>query len=66
MKITWPITWTSKTVYVDMDTGEQITKHNALNNYIIIKTDKHAKLNANKTAGRIEYTRRCKKDLKLF
>lgn len=53
--------WKSKTIYVDIDTGEQITKHNAKTYYKKIKTDKHGKYtNFNKTAGLIEYTIQCR------
>lgn len=48
-KVTWPVKWTSKTIYLDEETGEQLTKHNATTNYVTIKTDKHARFtNTNK------------------
>lgn len=54
---TWPTIWKSKTINVDIDTGEQISKYNAKQNYKKIKTDKHAKYtNKNRTSGLIEYT----------
>lgn len=53
----WPVKWTSKTIHVDIDTGEQITKHNAKTNYTKIKTIKHATFsNESKTRGIIEWT----------
>lgn len=53
----WPVIWTSKSIHVDIDTGEEITKHNAKTNYSKIKTIKHAKFNnESKTKGSIEYT----------
>lgn len=63
-----PIRWKSKTIYVDMATGEQITKRNAEKNYSIIKTLKNVTLNYLKTAGNIEYTKQCRsrQQLELF
>lgn len=60
-KINWPVKWTSKTNYVDIDTGEQLTRYNAKTNYKTIQTHKHAKFtNATKTQGFIEYTKLCR------
>lgn len=62
------IHWTSNTKWVDLDTGEEITKHNAQSNYIKIKTVKNAKINDIKTRGHIEYINECRKSrqTKLF
>jgi len=49
------IHWSSNSKYVDTETGEQITKYNAEQNYIKIQTKKHATININKTKGHIEY-----------
>ena len=60
--------WKSKTIYVDEETGEQLTKHNATNNYIYMSIDKHVSFNDNKTCGFIEYTKKFRKNpqIKLF
>lgn len=50
------IIWRTYTKYVDIDTGEEITKHNFKTNYYHISTKKHGTLNANKSKGTIEYT----------
>lgn len=48
--------WKTKVNHVDIDTGEELTKHNAERNYIKIATDKHTIINQNKTHGTITYT----------
>lgn len=55
--------YTSKTTFVDADTGEILRRENAINpdKYIIIKTHKKTTYNANKTIGNIEYTRECRR-----
>ena len=60
--------WVSKKIYVDIDTGEELTKFNAEQNYILIGTDKHVKLNRNKTFGYITWIKKyCKNpQLKLL
>lgn len=60
MQTAWPITWSSNTKYVDIDTGEEITKHQS-KEYLKLKKDKYVKLNKNKTSGHIEYTIKCRK-----
>lgn len=53
----WPVIWKSYTLRVDIDTGEEITKHKAKTYYIKLSTDKHARFtNVSKTQGLIEYT----------
>lgn len=54
-------TWTSRTIYVDIETGEIITKEEAKKNYNVVKTTKVSKLNPNKTHGTTEFTRQCRK-----
>jgi len=49
------IHWSSSSKHVDLDTGEQITKYNAEQNYLKIQTKKYATINTNKTKGHIEY-----------
>lgn len=57
------IKWNSNTKYVDIETGEAITKYQfGRNNYIIIKTEKHVTFNTNKTIGYIEYTKQCRRN----
>lgn len=56
------IHWSSSSKWVDVETGEEITKHNAITNYIKLKTSKHVKLNENKTKGHIEYTNECRRN----
>lgn len=48
-------TWTSSSKYVDLDTGEELTKHRYKTSYIHEKTDKNVRLNKHKTQGHIEY-----------
>lgn len=62
------VKWTSYIKYVDLQTGEEITKQNAQTNYIKIKTKKHATLNATQTHGTVEYTIECRRkpQLNLF
>lgn len=57
----WPVHYTYNTIYVDIDTGEQITKHNFKQNYKRISTDTHEKFtNATKTRKHIERTVRAR------
>ena len=60
--------WKSKSRYVDIDTGEELTKRNAETNYIYIASDKHTELNRNETFGFITWTKKfCKNpQTKLF
>lgn len=53
--------YNSKTIYVEAKTGEILRRDDAINieKYIIIRTTKKIKYNANKTLGTIEYTREC-------
>lgn len=58
--------WWKSNIYVDLQTGERITKKNAETNYIIIKKKKNVtyikQLNKNRqyeTIGHIEYTNEC-------
>ena len=53
------INWRSKTIYVDTDTGEQLSDNNAKHNYIIIKKHKHVKIT--KSTGHIEWTIECRR-----
>lgn len=63
------IRWSSNTIYVDIDTGERITQIDAKQNYITLKSSKHATINNTKTKGHVEYTKQCRrkyKQLELF
>lgn len=57
------IRWTAITNYVDIDTGQVLTKKIATdkNKYIKIKTEKYGTVNNVKTRGTIEYTVECRK-----
>lgn len=59
--ITPKIKWTSQTEYVDIDTGEIITKKQQEKEYIIIKTKKHVKINNENNIARVRYTNECTK-----
>lgn len=61
------ITWTTSVEHYDMKTGMQITKHNATNNYYVVKTDKITEFNKNKTKGNVKIYKSCslKPQLKL-
>lgn len=61
MQQTTAIHWKSESKYVDIDTGEEITKHNAATNYIKIKLSKHVQINEIKTKGTIYYIHECRK-----
>lgn len=60
-----PIMWTHTTIYVDIHTGEQITKYIAKTQYKIIKHDEHITLNKNATRGHIERTNECQRNPQL-
>lgn len=51
--------WTSKTIRIDIDTGEQITEGQAKKYYKLVRTLKPKKEYANKqkTIGIVEYTK---------
>ena len=59
------IRWISKSRYVDIDTGEELTKHNAETNYIYIGSDKHTELSRNETFGFITWTKKYCKNTQL-
>lgn len=63
--MTHPVIWTSTTEYYDEEDGIQITKHKAKTEYIIIKKNKHATFNYNKTKGHITNTVQCRKQPQL-
>ncbi len=54
------IKWYSKTVYVDRNTGEVISKSLMQREYIKIKTTKTVQIKENN--GNIEYTTECEKN----
>lgn len=56
------IRWIHTTKYVDITTGEEITKSNASRNYIIIKNKKYVTFNQSKTIGTVEHTKECQRD----
>lgn len=62
--------WYTKTVYVDTDTGELLTRTQAITEYNILSKQKKIKINetTEKTIGEITYIYQCKKNtqLKLF
>lgn len=59
------IRWhTHKTLYVDIESGEQIRPEN-IKHYILIKTEKKTRINANKTIGHIWYIMQCKPNPQL-
>lgn len=51
--------WTTKSTYVDIQSGEELTKHRAKTEYIIINKTKRTIINGNKTRGCIEVTNEC-------
>lgn len=53
--------WKTRKRYIDMQTGELISKQDALDKYIIIKKNKHAQANNTTGKGVIEYTIECRK-----
>lgn len=60
------IKWSSVTTYVDIETGEEMTKYKTeLKNYITIKTIKKITFSKNKTQGYIEYTKQVKRNPQL-
>lgn len=62
--------WYTISVYVDTDTGEILTRTQALNEYNILSKQKKIKINETneKAIGEITYIYQCKKSqqLKLF
>lgn len=64
------VQWYTESIYVDSDTGEQITKKQAKENYQIVNKTKKTKINETpeKTIGIITYIYECKKSrqIKLF
>lgn len=60
--------WYTETTYVDQHTGEIIEKED-IYKFIIIKTDKHVRINdeynykkgTKKRIGRIDYTKTCRR-----
>lgn len=55
------ITWNAKSIYIDVDTAELITKQEIEEGrYKILKTTK--KTSINETIGTIEYTNECKRN----
>lgn len=50
-------TWTSETTYIDIDTGEMITKHKYNKEYYHIKTEIETIINKNKSHGHKKYTK---------
>lgn len=64
-----PIKWfTLKTIYVDIDTGEEIKEENYKKYYTAIKPDKKVWLNDTQKWGNIQWIMKCrlKNQLKLF
>lgn len=62
-------TWTSKTTYVDIETGEQLTKHTYQKHYYHITTKLETTINKNRNHGHKQYTkigRRKPEQQKLF
>lgn len=59
------IRWTSETIYVDIDTGEQLTKNQVRLEYTIIITKSEWSLNPIKTHGKRTYIRQCRKRQQL-
>lgn len=58
--------WTSKSLYFDIENGEELTKQNATQNYNKVKS--HKKTTIEHYHGKIEYWHECqrKNQLKLF
>lgn len=56
------VRWTTISRYVDKETGEEITPHNAKKNYVIESKEKTVLLNYNKTKGYVEITNICTKN----
>lgn len=48
-------TWTSKTTYIDIETGETMTKHKFEKNYYHIHTRTITTINKNKSHGHKKY-----------
>lgn len=53
--------WITKTINVDLDTGEQITNSERDTKYITIKKNKHVQINKTNTIGTITYTNECRR-----
>lgn len=51
------INWHSQIIYVDLETGEVISKEDAIREYIIKRTKKET--HVYKTTGTIKYTNEC-------
>lgn len=56
--------WTSKSYYIDIESGEEIEKKIALKNYIIIKTIKNVK-SITEQIGELEYIIECRRKPQL-
>lgn len=57
--------WKSSSEYVDIDTGEIITKRKALRDYQILNKSKKVEINKNNGTGLIRYTNECRKSIQL-
>lgn len=55
----WRSTWGAVVQYVDIETGEKLTEKQVKENYITIKTTKHAKKAKLGSGGIITYTKQC-------
>lgn len=60
------MTWSTKIICIDLETGEVITQANAKKNYIKVKKTVKIKLEKNVYVKYIEYGCRKSKQLKLF
>lgn len=62
------ITWTTRNRYVDIHTGEELTKHQVKLNYITLTKTKRHEVNYNRTRGIVEITNECERTIqgKLF
>lgn len=61
----WHLTRSSVTEYYDIETGEQITKHNMKQNYVRVKTDETITYNQNKTHEHKYRTVQCRRKPQL-
>lgn len=52
--------WTTISIYVDINTGEQIKKKTAKKEYILINKNKHYEVNKSKSQGRTTITNECR------
>lgn len=57
------IKWNTKTEYVDIETGEVITKEKAIQAYVIIKKTKNVKIY--KKTGTITWVNQCRTSIQL-